>query len=87
MTERRSAALPALVIAAQNGFGLDVGPFLALASRASRGDAQLWAALKDLRHGPVQRSRLMHAAHSGDMLRLRWLLAQGAQLELGCLLR
>ncbi len=81
MPERRSAALPALAIAApQNSLGLDVG---GLSSR-SRG-------AQDLRLGPAQRSRLMHAAHSGDMPRLSW-LAQGAQLELaysthGCLLR
>ena len=75
MPERRSAALPALAIAAQNGLGLESG--------------WTWGALPRAREprGPAQRSRLMHAAHSGDMPRLRWLLAQGAQLELGCLLR
>ena len=54
----------------------------AAARREARGDVQLWAALKDLRHGPAQRSRLMFAAQAGDVPRLRWLLELGAQLEL-----
>jgi hypothetical protein len=43
--------LSCLFLAAQNGFGQDVEPFLAL-SRETWGEEQLWAAVKDLPHGP-----------------------------------
>jgi hypothetical protein len=42
--------LSCLFLAAQNGFGQDVEPFLGL-SRETWGEEQLWAAVKDLPHG------------------------------------
>jgi hypothetical protein len=42
--------LSCLFLAAQNGFGQDVEPFLALC-RETWGEEQLWAAVKDLPHG------------------------------------
>ena len=42
--------LSCLFLAAQNGFGQDVEPFLAL-SRETWDEEQLWAAVKDLPHG------------------------------------
>ena len=45
--------LSCLFLAAQNGFGQDVEPFLAL-SRETWGEEQLWAAVKDLPHGRVR---------------------------------
>ena len=53
-----------LILAAQNGFGQDVEPFLAL-SRETWGEEQLWAAVKDLPHGTLRRegpSREWHPA-------------------------
>jgi hypothetical protein len=41
--------LSCLILAAQNGFGQDVEPFLAL-SKETWGEEQLWAAVKDLPH-------------------------------------
>jgi len=109
--------LSCLILTAQNGFGQDVEPFLAL-SWETWGEEQLWDAVKDLPHGalkrweadgspmwerdahgaivrdedgkPVQavdpfgmkRTRVMYAAKTGDVGRLRWLLARGARLEL-----
>ena len=45
--------LSCLILAAQNGFGQDVEPFLALC-RETWGEEQLWAAVKDLPHGCVR---------------------------------
>ena len=45
--------LSCLFLAAQNGFGQDVEPFLAL-SRETWGEEQLWAAVKDQPHGCVR---------------------------------
>jgi hypothetical protein len=44
--------LSCLILTAQNGFGRDVEPFLAL-SRETWGEEQLWAAVKDLPHGAL----------------------------------
>ena len=71
----------ALIVTAQNGFGRDVEPFLAL-SRETRGEEILWDAVKDLPSRKYKRTRLMYAAETGDVGRLRWLLARGARLEL-----
>ncbi len=71
----------ALIVTAQNGFGRDVEPFLAL-SRETRGEEILWDAVKDLPSRKYKRTRLMYAAKTGNTGRLRWLLARGAQLEL-----
>ena len=46
--------LSCLFLTAQNGFGQDVEPFLAL-SRETWGEEQLWDAVKDLPHGRVRR--------------------------------
>ena len=46
--------LSCLFLTAQNGFGQDVEPFLAL-SRETWGEEQLWAAIKDLPHGTLRR--------------------------------
>ena len=46
--------LSCLFLTAQNGFGQDVEPFLAL-SRETWGEEQLWAAVKDLPHGAIKR--------------------------------
>ena len=55
--------LSCLFLTAQNGFGQDVEPFLAL-SRETWGEEQLWDAVKDLPHGCVRREgpALQHAA-------------------------
>ena len=45
-----------LILTAQNGFGQDVEPFLAL-SRETWGEEQLWAAVKDLPHGALKRKK------------------------------
>ena len=45
--------LSCLFLTAQNGFGQDVEPFLAL-SRETWGEEQLWAAVKDLPHGALK---------------------------------
>ena len=90
-----------LILTAQNGFGQDVEPFLAL-SRETWGEEQWWDAVKDLPHGcarregpapqgatgpfgferPALRTHVMYAAQAGDAVRLRWLIARGARLEL-----
>jgi predicted NBD/HSP70 family sugar kinase len=41
-----------LILTAQNGFGQDVEPFLALC-KETWGEEQLWAAVKDLPHGAL----------------------------------
>jgi len=69
-----------LILTAQNGFGRDVTPFLAL-SRETRDEEVLWDAVKDLPSFAKQRTRLMYAAKTGDVGRLRWLLARGARPE------
>ncbi len=46
--------LSCLILTAQNGFGQDVEPFLALC-RETWGEEQLWAAVKDLPHGTLRR--------------------------------
>ena len=81
---------------AQNGYG-DVALPLASLDRATRGDAELWAALKDLPHvrcaaapalsSPAAlpgrgRTRLMHAALTANAPRLRFLLRLGANPRL-----
>jgi len=96
--------LSCLILAAQNGCGQDVEPFLAL-SWETWGEEQLWDAVKDLPHGCARkegparqhaagpfgfdlgpfsagRTRVMFAAQAGDVARLRWLIARGAELEL-----
>ena len=77
----RTPFITALILTAQNGFGLDVLPFLALC-RETWGEEILWDAVKDLRLPGKKRTRLMHAVETGDVGRLRWLLARGAQVEL-----
>ena len=74
--------LCALTRCAENGFGRDVEAAASLLCREAAGEHQTWAALKDLPHGPHDRTRLMHAAFRGDKARVRWLLARGARLEL-----
>ena len=75
--------LQVLTRCAQNGFGRDVEEAATLLCRESREEVQTWAALKDLPHGRAARTRLMHAAATGDVARLRWLLARGARVEMG----
>jgi ubiquitin-protein ligase len=72
----------ALILTAQNGFGGDVGPLLAL-SHETWVEEALWASpsVKDFAHGWRRRTRLMHAAKVGDVARLRWLLARRASVE------
>ena len=73
--------ISAMIMAAQNGFGYDVEPFLGL-SREMWGEEQLWDAVKDLPHGPKKRTHVMAAAAAGDARRLDWLIKRGARLEL-----
>ena len=64
---------------AQCGYGAQVGQ-LAATARAFRGDAQLWTA--HARHrGPRGRTRLMHAARTGNAPRVIFLLERGAYVE------
>lgn len=86
LTPSRSAShttnfISCLIMAAQNGFGLDVDPFLAL-SHETWDEEILFDAVKDLPHGRSRRTRLMFAAATGNVPRLRWLFARGANLEL-----
>ncbi len=79
--KRAHSFISALIVTAQNGFGRDVAPFLALC-RETWGEEVLWDAVKDIPSPTFKRTRLMFAAQKGDVERLRWLLARGAQLEL-----
>jgi ankyrin repeat protein len=49
-------------------------------SRAFRGDEMLWGCIKD-RRGPNGATCLMASARSGDLVRVRWLLDRGANVE------
>ncbi len=66
-----------LCIVAQNGY--DARGFANL-TRAFRGDEQLWDCIKD-RHGRSGRTLLMASAKLGDLARVRWLLARGANVN------
>jgi hypothetical protein len=79
--QRAHNFISALIVTAQNGFGRDVAPFLALC-RETRGEEVLWDAVKDIPSPEKKRTRLMYAAKVGDVGRLRWLLARGAQIGL-----
>ena len=64
---------------AECGYGAQVGQ-LAATARAFRADAQLWAA--HARHrGPKGRTLLMHAALTGSVVRIEFLLERGADVE------
>jgi len=76
--KRRHNFISALIHAAQNGFGRDVAPFLAL-NREMWDEEVLWDAVKDIPSPEGGRTRLMYAAKTGDIGRLRWLLARGAR--------
>lgn len=69
-----------LIITAQRGFHKEVKPFIALC-REIWYDKQLWAAIKDTQFGSMKRTHVMYAAKTGNIARLRWLLARGAQLN------
>ena len=57
-----------LILTAQNGFGRDVEPFLAL-SRETWGEEQLFAAVKDLPHGALKwKDVTLAAAHPSQLL-------------------
>lgn len=73
--------LNCLTITAQCGFHKEVKPFLALCQETWY-DVQLWAAVKDIRHGRRQRTHLMYAAKTGNIVRMSWLLSLCAQLQL-----
>ncbi len=86
LTPARSAQhttnfLSALIVTAQNGFGRDVEPFLAL-SHETWDEEVLWDAIKDLPQGAGRRTRLMWVARVGCLPRLRWLIARGASVAL-----
>jgi ankyrin repeat protein len=70
-----------LFVAALAGFKEDANRFLLL-SHATWDDVRLGAVVKDIQHGPKQRTRLMFAAQAGKVNRMRWLLARGARPEL-----
>lgn len=70
-----------LFIAALSGYKEDANPFNAL-SHETWDNVMLWATIKDLQHGPFQRTRLMYAAKTGNVQRVKWLLARGALLDL-----
>ena len=73
--------ISSLICAAQNGFGLEVDPFVALCHETWDEEA-LFDALKDLPHGTLRRTRLMYAAQKGDSSRVKWLLKRGARAGL-----
>ena len=64
---------------AECGYGAQVGQ-LAATARAFRADAQLWAAHVNYR-GPRMRTLLTHAALTGDVGRIEFLLERGAYVE------
>jgi hypothetical protein len=51
--QHRHNFISALICTAENGYGRDVEPFLALC-RETWGEERLWDAVKDLPHGPVK---------------------------------
>jgi hypothetical protein len=73
--------ISALILTGMNGFQEDVVPFLAL-SRETWGEEILWDAVKDVRYGKEKRTRLMYAAKTADLARVRWLLKRGANVNL-----
>jgi ankyrin repeat protein len=74
--ERMARLLRVATCLAECGYGAQVGQ-LAATARAFRGDAQVWAA--SCNHcGPLGRTRLMHAAKTGDIERARFLVYRGA---------
>ena len=80
--DARAAALrfnfiSCLILTAQNGFGRDVEPFLALC-RETWGEEVLWDAVKDLPHGDAPR-------HEQLLAQLARLLARGEELLAGLL--
>ena len=84
--ERRSlyggAFIDAALVMGQAGFAREVMPALGVC-RAVYGDAELLAAVKNT--GCARgRTLLMHAAHVGDLARLRALLAAGADVNTQC---
>ena len=86
MTTRTAAArqhlerlLRVATCLAQCGYGAQVGQ-LAATARAFRGDAQLWTAQARNR-GPAGRTLLMHAAFTGNVPRIQFLLERGADVE------
>jgi len=76
-----SSFINILFIAALSGYKEDANPFNAL-SHETWDNVMLWATIKDLQHGPFQRTRLMYAAKTGNVQRVKWLLARGALLDL-----
>ena len=70
----------ALILTAQNGFGRDVEPFLAL-SRETWDEEILWDAVNDLPSPRWGRTRLMYAAMKGNVERLRWFIKRGAKID------
>ena len=72
-----SLFLDVLTLVAQNGFVLEAEPFLGLC-KSTWTDVSLAAAVCNLPHGPLHRTRLMYAAHTCRLSRLRFLLSSGA---------
>ena len=50
--------------------------------RATWGEEQIWAGLVHVQRGAKKRTHLMYAALTGNVARVRWLLARGATTEL-----
>lgn len=69
----------ALLFAAQAGFDADVAPASGVC-RAVWEDARLWERLVRLR--PQRRNVMMSVGFAGNAARLRWLLDQGADIEM-----
>jgi ankyrin repeat protein len=75
-------ALDALFVAAQFDRGKYAHDlrFVGGLCRATRGEEALWSALIRVQRGPRKHTALMFAASSGDLERVRWLLARGPAL-------
>jgi ankyrin repeat protein len=78
--------LDALIIAFQSedgrtGYAEDLRLAAGICS-ATWGEEQLWSGLVNVQCGERMRTRLMYAARAGNVARVLWLLARGAQTEL-----
>ena len=72
-----------LIRSAQNGYASEVNPFVGL-NRETWGEEQLWDAIKDFVPCPQLggRTRLMYQSKIGNLIRFKWLLKRGANINL-----
>ena len=81
VNSHRDNFISCLIATAQQGFSEDVDPFLGLCHE-TWGEEALLAAVKDVPHGLLHRTRLMYAAQAGDIERVAALSDVGANPSL-----